>query len=320
MSLSCVAAVRPHDVGATSVFVASVSSSLVIVALIVAAVIAACVWMLRDGGAIRAAHTGSTHAKPGARARPRAKRRFSYGSYTDRGGRDTNEDAAEVRIAGTESGKSICAVVADGLGGHGGGDVASQTALNHILSGWKPEADADGLAELLEGASRAVIGTRFLAGACRTTAVVLSLARGHAWWANAGDSRLYHFVDASLSWRTADHSVSQMAVMLGHITQDEIRGHEDRARLFKVLGQDGEVNADVGELEVAPGENAYLLCTDGFWEYVLEREMEETLRKASSPRDWIGLMRQVHDRRAPEDCDNNSAVAIWLSAKVGHDA
>ena len=74
-----------------------------------------------------------------------------------------------------------------------------------------------------------------------------------------------------------------------------------------------QVTVDAAEETLAPGNHAFLLCTDGFWEYVYEDEMTDALAKASSPEDWIAGMRKLHTARVPEDNDNNTAAAVWLT-------
>lgn len=146
----------------------------------------------------------------------------------------------------------------------------------------------------------------------KSTVVMLTIANGQAAWAHVGDSRLYRFHEGTLEFQTRDHSASQVAVLLGDITQDQIRFHEDRSRILRALGQEGEVKAEVGGMALQPGKYAFLLCTDGFWEYVLEPEMEEDLRAAANPEDWLARMRQRLAQRVPPDNDNNTAAAVWL--------
>ena len=132
-------------------------------------------------------------------------------------------------------------------------------------------------------------------------------------WAYAGDTRIYHFVDGALVWQTKDHSASRIAVSLGQITPDQIRFHEDRARLYRALGIEGELTVDGGGTKLERGRHAFLLCSDGFWEYVYEAEMERTLAAASGPEQWLDAMRALLDARVPADNDNNTAAALWLT-------
>lgn len=229
--------------------------------------------------------------------------------YTDQGGRPSNEDTARARRQGTDT---LCLVVADGLGGHGGGKTASFTAAKSICAAWQGETDPEGLRPLVQKAHEAVLAAQTPTCQMKSTVVMLTIANGQAAWAHVGDSRLYRFHEGTLEFQTRDHSASQVAVLLGDITQDQIRFHEDRSRILRALGQEGEVKAEVGGMALQPGKYAFLLCADGFWEYVLEPEMEEDLRAAANPEDWLARMRQRLAQRVPPDNDNNTAAAVWL--------
>lgn len=227
-------------------------------------------------------------------------------SYTDIGGRECNEDT--VRIV--EKDGAVCVLVADGLGGHGKGDTASQTAAKVICGGWQGEVDEEALKRLILQAHKEILSLQSPLCAMKTTLVLLAAREGEAVWANVGDSRLYRFEDGKLAFQTRDHSVAQMDVMLGEITQEEIRFHEDRSRVLRALGQADELKIDTGRRELNQG--AFLLCSDGFWEYVLEAEMEAELKQASGPEDWISRMREHLKGRIGEDNDNNTAAAVWI--------
>lgn len=231
-------------------------------------------------------------------------------TYTDTGGRPYNEDTVRVKTLG---GERACIVLADGLGGHGGGDQASQIAAEHITAGWNGTATPESLTQLVLQAHQKVVAAQSQAVKMKSTVVALSIEGGKADWAYVGDSRLYHFENGSIVYQTKDHSASQIAVVLGQITPDQIRFHEDRSRIFRALGQEGDLSVDAAEKALSPGDHAFLLCSDGFWEYVLENEMEQTLGSASSPEDWVERMRGILKGRIPQDNDNNTAAAVWVT-------
>lgn len=230
-------------------------------------------------------------------------------SYSDIGGRPRNEDTVRSAARGDDR---LCLVVADGLGGHGGGELASSAAADAICAAWDGRADPAALAHWVREANRKVLSLQTRQCAMKTTAAVLTLEPGRAVWAHVGDSRLYRFQDGKLAFQTRDHSVAQIGVMLGEITVDEIRFHEDRSRVLRALGQDDELNVETGEHPLPPGRHAFLLCSDGFWEYVLEEEMERTLAAAASPEDWLARMRDILSGKVPADNDNNTAAAVWV--------
>ena len=233
---------------------------------------------------------------------------FHTAEYTNTGGRALNEDSVSGTLWGSDG---LLLVVADGLGGHGGGDKASQSVCRTICQNWNGAADPDTLATLLTMAHGNVKTIQTPQCAMKSTAVVLAIRDDQAAWAHVGDTRLYHFLNGKLIFQTRDHSASQLAVILGQITPQEIRFHEDRNRVFRALGQEGELTVEASKATLAPGVHAFLLCSDGFWEYVLEEEMEEDLRISSNEEEWIVRMHARLCQRIPSDNDNNTAAAVW---------
>lgn len=152
----------------------------------------------------------------------------------------------------------------------------------------------------------------------KTTLAILCASEPYrsASWAHLGDSRIYHFVDGKLVFCTFDHSVSRMAVLAGEISLEQVRFHKDRSKLLKVVGKEECSAPEYGECILEENcQHAFLLCTDGFWEYVTEQEMEETLAKNHDPNAWLNdmyhiLIEKVKQRN--ESNDNHSAIAIFL--------
>ncbi len=253
----------------------------------------------------------------------------SYAVLTNPGGRASNEDSAGIRpFPG-----GLAAALADGLGGQGRGEVASQLAVEEFLrcAGADGEnhdgAAIDGEApdrEALDGAAldRAALRANeaVLSGqtaGCRmmTTLVGLVIREDEASWVHVGDSRLYHFHDRKLTRYTQDHSVPQMAVMMGMISEEQIRFHVDRSRILRALGSDSFEPELSKPVSLTDGFHAFLLCSDGFWEYVLEKEMEETLALGTEPDGWLKSMEQILKGRIPSDADNYTAVAVFTMGR-----
>lgn len=235
---------------------------------------------------------------------------FQTSEYTHIGGRERNEDSIAGTLWGTDG---LCVVVADGLGGHGGGEQASQAVCRTVCQNWNGEANRETLQTLLTMAHGNVLTLQTPQCAMKSTAVVLAIRGNQAAWAHVGDTRLYHFLNGRLVFQTRDHSASQLAVMLGQITTQEIRFHEDRNRVLRALGQTGELLVETREAVLEPGRHAFLLCSDGFWEYVLEQEMEADLHAARDEDDWIRRMQARLVSRIPRDNDNNTAAAVWCA-------
>jgi serine/threonine protein phosphatase PrpC len=221
------------------------------------------------------------------------------------GGRENNEDAclAKSRF------KRHLFIVADGLGGHKDGQIASRTAVNSIADFlWKNKKSE--VTEAIEIANEAVKAAQEAHNSRMKTTVAVAYYNGdQAFLAHVGDTRIYAFSNGKISFRTVDHSASQLAVFSGEITEDQIRGHEDRNLLIRTVGAADTVKADV-TVAINSQFDALLLCTDGFWEYVLENEMEETLARSKSAKAWVNAMTEIHSSRAPSDCDNNTALAV----------
>ena len=233
------------------------------------------------------------------------------------GGRERNEDAC-----GFWTGGGGCfAVVSDGAGGHGGGDVASKLAVRVILTAFRESPDCTGAAidAALTAAHQAIVAqqpTRTELAGMRATATVLAIDSLHnfAVWGHVGDTRLYCFRDGAIVAQTKDHSVVQKMVDAGYLAQAAIRQSLQRSKLFAALGHNEDFVATVerGPFAVRAGD-AFLLCTDGFWEYVDESTMLATLAAARAPADWLRDMVDDVVRRGGREQDNFSALAIFCT-------
>ncbi len=238
--------------------------------------------------------------------------RFSL--FSDQGGRDNNED----NIGMYQDGEGFCFVLADGLGGHGKGEIASQLAVETVIGIFaQEERDKTFLKKAFEAAQESVIKRQEEDRSCRdmkTTLVVLDVEKDQLRWGHMGDSRLYYFVKGKIKERTLDHSVPQMLVSVGEIKEKDIRRHPDRNRLLRVLGTDmDEVNYQESQTVKRLEKQAFLLCSDGFWELIEEKKMESTLRKAATPEAWIASMKEIVCKNGRgTNMDNYSAVAVWI--------
>lgn len=239
---------------------------------------------------------------------------FDTAHLSHPGARAINEDAWGYRDG--------CWVVADGLGGHGGGEVAARLAVAACLAAWQPTAPLTAAA-LTQGldAAAAVIQARQGAeprlSGMRTTLVVLATDGARALWAHVGDSRLYILRHGRVCLQTQDHSVPQALVRAGELAPAAVRTHPDRNRLLRALGDGKPPRPDLAPAPraIAPGD-AFLLCSDGFWEAVTEGEMEVALAKASDAADWLARMELGLCRRAKPSQDNYTALAILAAAPL----
>lgn len=217
--------------------------------------------------------------------------------YTCEGGSDHNEDSV---FCGGDM-----FAVADGLGGHSGGGEASRAAVKYIAEHYSEADSPEEMSGLFEGANTAV---RKLGGGM-TTVAAARLREGVFTFGNVGDSRVYYFRNGRVAAQTRDHSVCQAAVELGQITPEQIRGSEDRSQLLKVLGSGERLELKrLPEQIVAQSGDAFLLCTDGFWEHIHEHEMECDLAKSATPGEWSARMLKRLLLRTGNSGDNYTVI------------
>ncbi|HUL67271.1 MAG TPA: protein phosphatase 2C domain-containing protein [Burkholderiaceae bacterium] len=234
------------------------------------------------------------------------------------GGREYNEDCAA--IAHGDDGR-CCLVLSDGAGGHAGGAVASRIAVNKVLDGFRarPPADAEDLAELLLDAHDAVLAAQRAAEgaaqAMHATIVVLSLDAnaGTALWGHVGDSRLYVLRRGAVVAVTRDDSVVQWMVDSGYLPPEQARSHPNKNRLLAALGADTDLQPTV-QVEPFPVEegDAFLLCTDGWWDGLAGGQIESELSLASSVEAWVDAMAAAIAQKADANHDNYSAIGCWI--------
>lgn len=231
---------------------------------------------------------------------------FEYDSYSHVGMRDNNEDCF---LCKPMSG-GILALVADGLGGHDNGEVASRLAVETVAAALEDaDFDEDELGYAIVKASQAIVDANIFG---HTTVAALWIHGNEAIAAHVGDSRIYHFRNNKIQFQSLDHSAVQMSVLVGELPKDALRTHPDQNKLFRVLGdKTSPPKMDITELTVRPGD-AFLLCSDGFWEPVTEELMEQTLSRAPSPAQWLAAMRQTVEAARDPRQDNNTAVCIFV--------
>ncbi|MDO4285363.1 MAG: protein phosphatase 2C domain-containing protein [Eubacteriales bacterium] len=233
----------------------------------------------------------------------------------EKGDREQNEDFVGTQINGNEG----LFVLADGLGGHGKGEVASRLVVETALQSYRTGGSHAGfLGEICEQCQNALLQEQRRVHATmdmKTTFVACSVSADSICWVHVGDSRLYLFERGRLRTRTTDHSVVQMLVYAGEIKEKEIRFHPDRNRLLKVMGTEWEkLEYECSDVIDRRSGQALLLCSDGFWELIDEKKMEKCLKAAGTVQEWAQSMQEIVLRNGQNrDMDNYSAVCIWCS-------
>ena len=236
--------------------------------------------------------------------------RQSYFQYTNKGGRPNNEDSISCSL---RDGRGVY-VLCDGLGGHSSGEVASALAADAIASALCDAEDLsrDVLSSAFKEANRRILDAQKEPDQedMRTTAVALFIEGDRAIYGHIGDSRLYFFSGGQLKSITRDHSVTYMKYLGGEISYMDVYHDDDRSSLLRVLGKE-DCRPEQGEQAVTCGD-AFLLCSDGFWEYVYNEEMQADLLKSETPEQWIRFMLNRHIRRTPPGNDNFSVIGVFL--------
>ncbi|MDP2228042.1 MAG: Stp1/IreP family PP2C-type Ser/Thr phosphatase [Moraxellaceae bacterium] len=176
------------------------------------------------------------------------------------------------------------AIVADGMGGHAAGEVASQMAIDIMLAILRQTAGV-AAAERLETALQAAHGSILEKAASSTryqgmgtTVVATLIEKDLLSHAHVGDSRLYRLRNKQLDALTKDHSLQQEFIDQGHYSEAEAREKVARNILTRALGLETDLKADVGQTRVQSGDR-YLLCSDGLYEMVNDGEIASWLAR-----------------------------------------
>ena len=133
-------------------------------------------------------------------------------------------------------------------------------------------------------------------------------------WAHCGDSRLYHFHDGRLAWRTRDHSVVQLLVSAGEIAESEMTRHPERSRLISCLGGDNALLISARTAGPPPRVgDVLLLASDGMWEHFEGWQLEAALARSAAPQAFLTLLAtQVGEAMHPTQ-DNYTAIAVYVT-------
>lgn len=239
---------------------------------------------------------------------------FHTSYITETGRRQRNEDACGY----WSSDEGCCWVVSDGAGGHGSGDKASRLVVSAVLENFSasPVVSEDRVVSLLEAAHAAVMDEKRANpdgdDMHATVAIVLiDASTRSAVWGHVGDSRVYLFRDRVLAHQTRDHSLVQGMIDAGYGSTEMIRTHPQRSLLTSAIGNSGELALSVSGSPVVIEEgDAFLMCTDGWWEYVDEKTMENLLQNSETAEEWLHMMALKVKQSENDKSDNYTAMTI----------
>ncbi|RNB79300.1 Stp1/IreP family PP2C-type Ser/Thr phosphatase [Brevibacillus panacihumi] len=211
----------------------------------------------------------------------------------------------------------VLAVVADGMGGHQAGEIASRLAverivkeLSHLENGLDDEDAREQLMNAVLHANKEVYEYALEHPECNgmgTTVVAALLSAQSVITAHIGDSRLYHFNDGALIIKTEDHSLVNELVKSGQITQEEASVHPHRNVIMRSLGTEPDVRIDLGQFPWS-ADDIVLICSDGLSNKVHDKRMEEWLHKEVSLQDRVDGL--IDEALAAGGEDNITLVAV----------
>jgi len=240
--------------------------------------------------------------------------RFTIFQESRKGSRKVNQD----RIAYTYSRDTLLLVVADGMGGHAGGEIAAQIAVRLFIERFQQEAKPilrNPLKFLHETMLRAHAALGSYANQFsmletpRTTCVAVIVQANHAYWAHVGDSRFYLFRQGALIGATKDHSKVQYLVDQGLIAADDVAVHPDRNKIFSCLGGLVDPVIDLSKRTALRNGDVLVLCTDGLWSVMPHGEIATLLTSTPILKTAPQMLREAEQRGGP-DGDNLSAIVV----------
>ncbi|MCL7454576.1 MAG: Stp1/IreP family PP2C-type Ser/Thr phosphatase [Anaerolineae bacterium] len=231
--------------------------------------------------------------------------------------RELNEDCADFRVPEDRAlyqAKGAIFVVADGMGGHQAGDVASRQAVALVIEGYYADdasQPSDDLVRAIKAANRSVyeeaLSDRSKSG--MGTTLVAAIVLGHkVYVANVGDSRAYALVDQAIVQITEDHSWVEEQVRAGLLTREQANHHPQRHLITRALGSRSSVDVDLYEGELHAGE-MLLLCTDGLSNPLSDLAIGRIIR-ALPPAD--AAQRLIREAEELAGDDNATALVVKL--------
>jgi serine/threonine protein phosphatase PrpC len=232
--------------------------------------------------------------------------------------RDHNEDYTKIYIPSDPqvlTTKGALYLVADGLGGHQAGEVASQRASETLIAEYYADEQSDIAASLTQALHNTNTDVYTLAQAKQQrrgmgTTMVAAVVHGREiYLANVGDSRAYLFREGDLRQCTKDHSLVQAQIDAGMLSSEEARHHPQRNVITRSIGHAPQVEVDIFEGQLWPGD-ILLLCSDGLSGPVQDAEITTLLETYPTPQEAVvQLVNRANERGGP---DNISVLLVQV--------
>jgi len=250
--------------------------------------------------------------------------KFSVYQNSRVGGRKYNQD----RVAYAYTDEALLLVLADGMGGHLHGELAAEITVHAYMQAFRQAAHprisdpAKFLAETMQDAHDGIVKyaqEQQLGGNPGTTCVVALVQDDQVCWAHAGDSRFYLLRNGATAAVTHDHSVVQQWADWGIISADEMKTHPDRNKITNCLGGVGELfYSEPGACLPLQGGDVLLLCSDGLWSPLIDKEIAAGYSAASLLATTEHFMDLAIGREGARADNTTAVVARWGEGEEAH--
>jgi serine/threonine protein phosphatase PrpC len=240
--------------------------------------------------------------------------KFAIAQETRVGARPYNED----RAGHWSTAEAVLLVVCDGMGGHAHGEVAAELVMRHIAAAFRRDArprlaDPDLFLFRAVGRSHGMLlreaANLGLPDAPRTTVVACVVQEGRAYWSHVGDSRLYLLRKGEVLVRTRDHTLVQQLVDEGRLPAADASSHPERNRLLQCLGGVQTPRIQPTSHALLDKDDVLLLCSDGLWGALSERQFLEAFAGAP-PAEAVARLAALAEAQGGPAADNITALAL----------
>ena len=247
--------------------------------------------------------------------------KFTIFQATRQGPRPYNQD----RSAYSYSKEALLLILADGMGGHAQGDLATRITVKSMTESFQHMATPilanpfKFLYEHIRQIHETLYSEALARGmdeTPRTTVVAAVVQHNQLYCAHVGDSRLYHFRAGKLQYRTKDHSKVQLMLEKGEIKESELATHPERNKIYNCLGSDTTPQIELSQKRLLVNGDTVFLCTDGIWSFVEDEELGNVLQQSSVIQAVPSIL-DIAESRCGLNGDNMTALAFNWGGYTG---
>lgn len=245
--------------------------------------------------------------------------KFTIFQSTRTGPRPTNQD----RLAYSYSKDAMLLVVADGMGGHDNGEVAAEMAVKMLTDAFQklavpslsnPSKFLSDNIQHIHNMLYQYMQVNELLESPRTTIVAAIVQFGTLYCVHVGDSRMYHYRDSHLLFRTEDHSMVQSLFDRGMIKKEEMANHPYRHKVYSCLGGEDDPKIEIANKQVLEEGDTILLCTDGIWGAMSDDQIRHTLNGNIISHNITKLL-DLAETTSQKSGDNMTAIGLQWGEK-----